>query len=298
MSHIQKVLERAEREGAIRPSAVVPMAPTVFVTPTDAVIVPPPPPALSDSRFVDVEGPALSDSRFVGVEGPMPAVTITEERATIAAPRRVATPRFDRRLQKALAPGSPTAEQYRSIRARILQAANGHAVHTVLVTSAQGGDGKTQTAASLGLTMAQERERRICLVDADLRRPQLQNIFGLPSGPGLSDVLSGSAALEDALVTLDDYNLTLLPGGGTGHPELLSTSAMRRVLQALRAEFDRVVIDAPTATRSADVALLSPLVEGVLLVVRVGVTPKPAIQDAIAALDADRLLGFVLNGVH
>lgn len=282
MSHIQKVLERAEREGAIRPSAVVPMAPTVFVTPSDAAIAPP--------------LPALSDSRFVGVEGP--SVTITEERTAIAAPRRVAAARLDRRLQNALAPGSVTAEQYRSIRARILQAANGHAVHTVLVTSAQRGDGKTQTAASLGLTMAQDLERRICLVDADLRQPQLESLFGLPAGPGLSDVLAGSAALDDALVTIDDYNLTLLPAGASADPELLGTTAMRRVLQALRTEFDRVVIDAPTATRSADVAVLSPLVEGVLLVVRVGVTPKPAIHDAIAALDADRLLGFVLNGAH
>jgi capsular exopolysaccharide synthesis family protein len=270
MSHIQKVLERAEREGAIRPGAVVPMAPTMFVTATDAAIAPP----------------------------PLPPVTISEERTAVAPPRRVTAPRLDRRIQKALAPGSATAEQYRSIRTRILQAANGHAVHTVLVTSAQRGDGKTQTAASLGLTMAQERERRICLVDADLRRPQLRSLFGLPSGPGLSDVLAGSAALEDALVTIDDYNLALLPGGTAADPELLGTTAMRRTLQALRTEFDRVVVDAPTATASADVALLSPLVEGVLLVVRVGVTPKPAIHNAIAALDADRLLGFVLNGAH
>ena len=284
MSHIQKVLERAEREGAIRPNAALPMASTVFVTPSDAAMIPPPP------------LPALSDSRFVGVDGR--AVTITEEPAPVAPPVRIATPRLDRRLQQALAPGSATSEQYRSIRARILQAANGHTVHTVLVTSARRGDGKTQTAASLSLTMAQERERRICVVDADLRRPQLQSVFGLPAGPGLSEVLAGRAALDDALVTIDDYNLTILPGGAAAAPELLGTTAMRRVLQALRAQFDRVVIDAPTATSSADAALLSPLVEGVLLVVRVGVTPKPAIHDAIAALGSDRLLGFVLNGVH
>lgn len=283
MSHIQKVLERAEREGAIRPGAVLPAAPTVFVGAADAAIVAPPLPALSDPRFVGVEGPAL---------------TITEERRPAAPAMRSATPRLDRRLHKALAAGSATAEQYRSIRARIMSAANGHAVHTVLVTSAQRGDGKTQTAAGLGLTMAQEHERRICLVDADLRKPQLHGRLGLPAGPGLSDVLSGAATLEEALVTIEDYNLTLLPGGTAADPELLGTSAMRRVLQALRTQFDRIVIDAPTATSSADVALLSPLVEGVLLVVRVGITPKPAIHDAIAALDADRLLGFVLNGAQ
>jgi capsular exopolysaccharide synthesis family protein len=282
MSHIQKVLERAEREGSIRPAAVLPAAPTMFVGPADATIVAP--------------APALSDSRFVGVEA-APLVTIDEEPRAIM-PARVVTPRLDRRLQKGLAPGSTTAEQYRSIRTRIMSAANGHAPHSVLVTSAQRGDGKTQTAAGLGLTMAQERERRICLVDADLRKPQLHGRLGLPSGPGLSDVLNGTATLEDVLVTINDYNMTLLPGGTAADPELLGTNAMRRVLQALRAQFDRVVIDAPSATSSADIAVLSPLVEGVLLVVRVGVTPKPAIHDAIAVLDADRLLGFVLNGAH
>jgi Mrp family chromosome partitioning ATPase len=144
--------------------------------------------------------------------------------------------------------------------------------------------------------MTKEFDRRVCVVDADLRAPQLRQIFDLPEGPGLSDVLSERARLEDALVHIEDLNLTVLPGGdATAQPELLGSIAMRRIMQALRAQFDRIVIDAPAAIPVADVALLTPLVDGLMLVVRSGVTPKPAIQDAISGINSDKLLGVVLN---
>ena len=119
----------------------------------------------------------------------------------------------------------------------------------------------------------------------------------MPDGPGLSDVLTGRATLDDALVTLEDQQITLLPAGTRrAHPaELLGTTAMRRTLETLRSQFDRVIIDAPAATPLADVGILTPLVDSVLLVVRAGVTSKPAIHDAVAAIDASKLLGVVLN---
>jgi polysaccharide biosynthesis transport protein len=145
--------------------------------------------------------------------------------------------------------------------------------------------------------MAQDYQRRICVVDADLRHPQLQRLFGLPDGPGLSDVLAGEATLEEALVTVEDHQITILPAGRTpARPaELLGTTAMRRTLETLRSQFDRVVMDAPAATPLADVGILTPLVDSVLLVVRSGTTSKPAIHDAVAAIDASKLLGVVLN---
>ena len=92
-------------------------------------------------------------------------------------------------------------------------------------------------------------------------------------------------------------NLTILPAGHVpSHPaELLSTTAMRRTLETLRTQFDRIVLDAAPATPLADVSILAHLVDRVLLVVRAGVTTKPAIQDAVSSLDAGKLLGFVLN---
>jgi len=145
--------------------------------------------------------------------------------------------------------------------------------------------------------MAQDYQRRICLVDADLRHPQIQQLFGLPEGPGLSDVLAGRATLDQALITIDEYQLTLLPAGlAPAHPaELLGTTAMRRTLDTLRSRFDRVVVDSPSAAPLADVGILTPLVDSVLLVVRSSITSKPAIHEAVASLDGSKLLGIVLN---
>jgi protein-tyrosine kinase len=263
MSRIQNILEKAEREGSIRRMrGADPM-------PADAGALPP-------------EAPREA----IGAENPA------------SPPLRIVTgARLDRRLLAVLATDSTVAEQYRALRTRILHADTGAAVRVVLITSPGRGEGRTLTASNLGLTMAQEYQRRICVVDADLRHPQLHRLFGLTDRPGLSDVLAGQASLEEALVTLEDHQITILPAGRPPlrPAELLGTAAMRRTLDTLRSQFDRVVVDAPAATPLADVGILTPLVDSVLLVVRSGATSKPAIRDAVAAIDASKLLGVVLN---
>src|SRR5207249_8065301 len=104
--------------------------------------------------------------------------------------------------------------------------------------------------------------------------------------------------LTDALVALEDHSLTVLPAGQLpAHPaELLGSTAMRRTLQTLRSRFDRVIIDAPSAAPLADVGILTPLVDSVVLVVHAGTTTKPAIQEAVTMIGASKLLGVVLNG--
>src|SRR4029078_5102108 len=89
----------------------------------------------------------------------------------------------------------------------------GRAVRAIIVTSPNKGDGKTLTAANLALTMAQEFQQRVLLVDCDLRRPAIPGLFGIAETPGLSDVLMGGASIDDALVTVRDYRLTVLPSG-------------------------------------------------------------------------------------
>ena len=167
----------------------------------------------------------------------------------------------------------------------------------MLVTSPGRGEGKSLTVANLGLTMAQDYQSRICVLDADFRSPQQHRLFGLHESPGLSDVLIGHTPLEEALVTIEEHRMTVLPAGRPpDHPaELLGTPAMRRTLDALRSHFDRVVIDAPAATPLADIGVLMPLVDHVVLVVRAGVTSKPAIHDAVAAIDPAKFIGLVLN---
>jgi Mrp family chromosome partitioning ATPase len=96
---------------------------------------------------------------------------------------------------------------------------------------------------------------------------------------------------------LPDYHLTVIPGGTapTNPAELLGSTGMRRMLDQLRTRFDRVILDTPPILPLADVAVLASIVDAALLVVRAGVTPKPAIENALRAFDASRLLGVVLN---
>jgi capsular exopolysaccharide synthesis family protein len=145
--------------------------------------------------------------------------------------------------------------------------------------------------------MAQDVQHRVLLIDADLRRPARHRLFGIAETPGLTDVLMGGATVDDALVSLSDHRLTILPSGIIPmHPaELLGSAAMRRVLDTLRSRFDRILIDMPPVAPLADVPIASTLADGVLMIVRAGVTPKPAIERALSGLDVSKVLGLVLN---
>jgi capsular exopolysaccharide synthesis family protein len=200
-------------------------------------------------------------------------------------------------LVAALAPHSPVAEQYRAIRTRLAHREERSPLRTVMVTSPGAGDGKSVTAGNLALTMAQELQRNIVLIDADLRSPAAHALFGVTGTPGLAEVLAGTATLDEALVYLPDYGLTILPAGATPQfpTELLGSAAMRRVSDTLRARFDRLIVDVPAVTPLADVGTLAPLADGVVMVVRAGVTQRPALDEALTAFDPDQVAGIVLN---
>jgi capsular exopolysaccharide synthesis family protein len=282
MSRIQNILEKAERDGAaMRTSRMVPFeppAPPPIAFAAEPAAMPAAPPAAPA-----VIAPAAGAGGFGVAPVEDPIVDFT----AILNPLLVA----------ALAPKSLAAEQYRSLRTRLAHAEGAGALRTVLITSPQKGEGKSLTSANLALTMAQELQRRVVLVEADLRKPSLQHLFGLPPGPGLSEYLAGAVELKDAMRFVPEHNLTLLPAGAApiNPAELLGSIAMRRMLDHLRTRFDRVLLDTPPVLPLADVAILAPLVDGCLMVVRAGYTPKPAIENALRAFDSSRLLGVVLN---
>jgi len=270
MSRIQEILKKAERDGAVHR--------------TRAVTV--------DRPVATSGSAALAEAHPIIM--PPPAAPAAP---TLSAARAAVANAIDHRLVAALAPQSLAAEQYRSLRTRVARAENGRALRTIVITSPNKGDGKSLTAANLALTMAQEYQQRVLLLDADLRRPSLHRLFGISDTPGLSDVLMGGAELDEALVTMSEYRLTLLPAGllPTHPAELLGSAPMRRVLDTLRTRFDRILIDMPPVAPLADVAIASPLADGVLMIVRAGVTPKPAIERALSGLDQTKVLGLVLN---
>jgi capsular exopolysaccharide synthesis family protein len=229
---------------------------------------------------------------------PMPSHQPAPAREPVAPSRVVRGGRFHANLVAVHASGSSTAEQYRALRTRLTQANQGGAIDVVLLTSPGRGEGKSLTAANLALTMGHDAQTRVCVIDANLRHPRLHSLFGVPETPGLGDVLAGRATLAEALVQFDDQGVVLLPAGQPqSHPaDLLGSTAMRRTIESLRTQFDRVIIDAPAAGPLADVGILAPLVDGVLLVVHAGVTTKPAIQEAVSTIPGDKFLGVVLNG--
>jgi len=277
MNRIQHILDKAEREGVLHR--------------TRPMVKPAAPGGNGATALGEFEAPrALAAAAPVEVPHASPATLFPAARA-------IRSTVLDPYLVAATQGTGIAAEQYRALRTRIMQVSHGGAAHTVLITSPGRGEGKSLTAANLALTMGQDYQRRICVVDADFRAPQQHRLFGLAETPGLSDVLLGRAPLEEALVTIEDLGLTVLPAGlPPDHPaELLGTSAMRRTLDTLRSRFDRIVIDAPAAAPLADVGVLMPLVDGVLLVVRAGITSKPAIHEAVAAIDPAKCLGLVLN---
>ena len=274
MSRIQDILKKAERDGSMhRTRGLTPDGPSIAQASAMAPAIALPPAAWAP--------PAPE---------PRPAAP------TAVAARRIAA-RLDPRLVAALAPQSLAAEQYRSLRTRLTRAESGRALRAIIITSPATGDGKSLTAGNLALTMAQEFQQRVLLLDADLRRPSIHRLFGVPESPGLSDVLMGGATLEDALLEIPDHHLTVMPSGIVPtHPaELLGSAAMRRVLDTLRTRFDRIILDMPPVAPLADVSVASGLADGLVLIVRAGVTPKPAIERALAGLDMSKVLGLVLN---
>ena len=287
MSRIQEILNKAEREGTARRTRslsehpgvapAAPIAPVVVARPAPQPITP-----------FDAPPPATTWSAPVA-----PPVTPPVEPHAVSE----ATARLDKRLVTATAPQSLAAEQYRLLRTRVRRAENGRSVRSILVTSPTKGDGKSLTAANLALAMSQELHQRVLLVDADFRRPSIGRLFGLPESPGLADVLLGAVDLDDALKNLSEQRLTVLPAGTVpAHPaELLGSTAMRRVLDALRGRFDRILIDMPPLAPVADVHVVAPMADALLMIVRAGVTGKPDIERALAGLDPGKVLGLVLN---
>ena len=197
-------------------------------------------------------------------------------------------------------PRSPRAEAFRSLRTNLqfIDAAN-HP-RTLVITSSLAGEGKSTMSANLALTMAQGGSR-VCLVEADLRRPKVLDYLGLEGSVGLTDALIGRADVFDVIQPYGGTNLWVL-GAGPIPPnpsELLGSTAMRSTLNHLAARFDYVVIDAPPVLPVTDAVVLSSLVDGAIVVVGSGTVQRDQLAHTVESLEsvAGRVLGLVLNRV-
>ncbi len=168
-----------------------------------------------------------------------------------------------------------------------------------MVTSAVPGEGKSFVAANLAVSVARHVNWNVLLIDCDLRRPSIHKQFGFKNVSGLSDYLADGTALAPLLLKTGIENLTILPAGKpTDNPsELLSSERMAALLEEVAARYqDRLIIlDSPPPKLTAESGALARYVDGILVVVKYGSTPKDSVTELIGKLGKDKILGAVVN---
>ena len=195
-------------------------------------------------------------------------------------------------------PKSVVSEAYRTLRTSILFSAMQRGLHTIMVASANAGEGKSTTAANLAVVLA-DSGKRVVLISADLRKPRLHRFFTLETEPGLSNALAGEATVWDSLQAPQVENLRVMVSGPVpARPtELLQSEAMGELVADLRDVSDFVIIDTSPILPVADALVLAPLVDGILLVADASITTRSAVTHTRELLDQvdARLVGAVFN---
>ena len=192
---------------------------------------------------------------------------------------------------------SPFArEQYNRLAATIHHLQMERRLKVVMITSAAPHEGKTATAANLARTLSDSYQRRVLLIDADLRHPSLHSMFGLLNARGLSDALVELG--PPPIVQLTPRLSLLTAGSGDIDPiRTLTSDRMRLLVDGARAEFDCVLVDTAPVGLLPDAGLVGSLADGTIFVVLAGKTPREIIHRAAQAVGIDRIIGVVLNGI-
>src|SRR5437660_5020629 len=198
-------------------------------------------------------------------------------------------------------PQSQMAESYRALRTSLLLSNLGAPPKVIMITSALPQEGKTTTSINCAVVLAQ-KGIRVLLIDADLRRPSIHKTLGMGPRSGLSNVLTGSATLQQTITRSPVLpNLFVLPAG-TPPPnpaELLASTNMRDVLEELRGQYDHIVVDTPPTLSVTDAVVLSTRADAIVLVIRSGQTTKQALRrsrDVLLQVNA-KVSGVLLNAV-
>jgi protein-tyrosine kinase len=198
-------------------------------------------------------------------------------------------------------PHSPTAEEYRKLKSVLVKMTKGEDFfkNTIMVTSAVPHEGKTLTALNLAISLAQEYDHTVLLVDADLRRPSVQRYLNITSKLGLSDILLDGTDIGDTIVATGIGKLSLIPAGRTveNPVELFTSQKMKELIEEMKYRYpDRYLIfDTPPILPFAETRSLAHLMDGVLFVVKERLASHENIKEAVEALKGCELLGMVYN---
>lgn len=192
-------------------------------------------------------------------------------------------------------------ESFRAARTSLFFATQAEEKKVLLCTSPSPGDGKSTTISNLALSMSQAG-KRVLLIDADFRRPRLNQYLGLPMNPGVIDYLKGEVSLDGAMKQLEgESHLWIMTTGGrpTNPGELLANRAFGELIHAVRDKFDYILIDSPPVLPVADPCMIAEHVDGVLLVMRIRKGVKVTSQKAKESLDrvGAGIVGILVNGI-
>lgn len=266
------------------------------------------------SSLLEVPGaplPLASGGAVVGVTAEIQALAIVPPVRADELSREIAYPLIEQLRKGAAQPGwklNPEynafaephrlcAEQFRKLRSRLDHIREMERGRTVLVTSAVPKEGKTFAALNLALAITRQHDRRVLLVDADLRMPKLHSCLHTRCLPGLSEYLLESAG-EMAILQRDvEGDFFFIPSGNfvADPTELLGNGRFQVLLERLAPAFDWVIVDTPPVLPASDAGILSRFCDGMLMVVRAGSTDCGLVEAALKEVRASRLLGVVLN---
>ena len=197
-------------------------------------------------------------------------------------------------------PKSTASEAYRGIRTNILFSSAEFEPQVIMVTSSGPQEGKTITSSNLAITMAQSGNK-VVLLDCDMRRPRVNKLFGISRNRGMTNLLVEKTDLKLTVFNTSIPNLHVIPSGPIppNPSEILGSKRMEELIEVLRKNFTRIIIDTPPITAVTDAALLGKLSDGVVLVVRANRTVRDMAKTGLEQLTAvgAKLLGVVLNGV-
>jgi capsular exopolysaccharide synthesis family protein len=191
------------------------------------------------------------------------------------------------------------AERFRKLRLRLYQMGSTKALKILLITSSVPAEGKTFVTRNLGQSIVCQPDRRVLLIDADLRAPRLHINLGAPNDPGLTNYLQGETDELQVIHRNEEENLFFIPSG-TQVPnpsELLLNGRMQKLLNLIRPAFDWVLIDSSPSIPVHDAVSLADLCDGVLFVVKAGATDYQVAEKAVSEFRKKNLLGVVLNSV-
>jgi capsular exopolysaccharide synthesis family protein len=194
---------------------------------------------------------------------------------------------------------APGMEEFRTLRARLFQIRAKRPLKTILVSSAMPNEGKSFVSGNLAQVFARQSGGRTLLIDCDLRKPQLHEMLGAPSTPGLSEYLQGKVD-EFSMIQKSGYeDLFFIPGGEVGQhtPELIGNGRLKVLLKQLAPHFSWIVIDSSPTGPVSDASRLAEFCDGVVLVVRAASTPASMAEMAKREFRDTPILGVVLNQV-